>query len=503
MILETLEKYNQIVIQVHDNPDADAVGSGYAIYRYFLSKGKDVRLVYGGKNEISKSNMKLMLSELEIPLEYVGESEDIGNPELLLTVDCQYGQGNVQHFTGQNIAMIDHHNTGRQSDDMAEIRSNLVSCATICYSLLKQAGFCVNEDINVATALYYGLYMDSNQLAEISHPLDRDMVDFLVYDKVLVTRFKFANFSISELETAGIAITNNNYIESNRTAIVKSEPCDPNILGVIGDFVIQVDSIDVCIIYNQCFGGYKLSVRSCALDVGANELVCFITRGIGNGGGHLTKAGGFISGSEYANQHGDMEIEEYFRNKLNEYYDGYNVVKYTDPSPDYSEYGLYRKKAAIYGYVKSADVFGGAGVECKVRTIEGDVFITTGDNTYLMIGYLGEVYPIERETFDSKYKAMDETFVKEFEYAPTIIHMGKGEIRDLMPYARQCLCKAGTPMYAKSLDKYTKVFTKWDYEGYMAGNQGDMLCYSKADHRDVYIVRKDIFDMTYEKFEEE
>ena len=57
MVLTDLEKYNQIVIQVHDNPDADAVGAGHAIYRYFQSKGKDVRLVYGGKYEISKSNM--------------------------------------------------------------------------------------------------------------------------------------------------------------------------------------------------------------------------------------------------------------------------------------------------------------------------------------------------------------------------------------------------------------------------------------------------------------
>ena len=52
MRLADLEKYNQIVIQVHDNPDADAVGSGYAIYRYFQEKGKEVRLVYGGKYAI-------------------------------------------------------------------------------------------------------------------------------------------------------------------------------------------------------------------------------------------------------------------------------------------------------------------------------------------------------------------------------------------------------------------------------------------------------------------
>ena len=137
MVLKSLEKYNQIVIQVHDNPDADAVGSGYALYRYFQAQGKDVRLVYSGKYTIGKSNMILLISELEIPIEYVSE---LDNPELLITVDCQYGEGNVQKFEAQNIAMIDHHSTGRLSGEMEEIRSHLVSGATICYIMLKEAG---------------------------------------------------------------------------------------------------------------------------------------------------------------------------------------------------------------------------------------------------------------------------------------------------------------------------------------------------------------------------
>lgn len=210
MILTDLTRFKQIVIQLHDNPDADAAGSGYALYRYFRAFGRDVRLVYGGRNAVSKSNMKLMISELDIPLEHIAELEP---PELLLTVDCQYGEGNVQRFEAQNVAVIDHHKTGRQSDSMAEIRSHLVSCSTLCYAMLKDAGFDVNGDVRIATALYYGLYMDSNQLSEISHPLDRDMIDLLRYDKTLVSRLKFANFSMSELETAGLAISHNNYIE--------------------------------------------------------------------------------------------------------------------------------------------------------------------------------------------------------------------------------------------------------------------------------------------------
>ena len=40
MKLGSLLKYNNIIIQMHDNPDADAVGSGFALYKYFESNGK-------------------------------------------------------------------------------------------------------------------------------------------------------------------------------------------------------------------------------------------------------------------------------------------------------------------------------------------------------------------------------------------------------------------------------------------------------------------------------
>lgn len=503
MKLIDLDKYHQIVIQLHDNPDADAVGSGYAMYEYFKSGGKDVRMIYGGANVVSKSNMKLMISELGIPLVYVGVKdgevtgrEELGNPELLITVDCQYGEGNVQLFDAQNVAVIDHHRTGRQSGKMAEIRSNLISCATVCYELLTVAGFEVNANVKVATALYYGLYMDSNQLSEINHPLDRDMVDFLQYDKGLINRLKYANFNISELETAGAAITGNKYLPKYRVAIVKSEPCDPNILGVIGDFVIQVDVIDVCIIYSKCPGGYKFSIRSCLLEVTANELIAFITAGIGNGGGHLTKAGGFINGNSFRSEYGAINMEMFLNDKIEEYYDSYDVIYYNCDNVDLIGFAEYRKKQGVYGYVRCTDMFA-PGTECKVRTLEGDVFVTSSDEIYLMIGYRGETYPIEKSIFEKKYRATDNRFCKEYEYAPSIINVEEGKSYDLMSYAKECVSLTKASVMARQLEKYTKVFTKWDYESYMTGIKGDMLCYVKDNLKDVYVVTKDIFLETY------
>ena len=60
MKLSDLLVYNEIWIQCHDNPDPDAIGSGFALYVYYRSMGKYVRLFYSGKNRISKNNLLIM-----------------------------------------------------------------------------------------------------------------------------------------------------------------------------------------------------------------------------------------------------------------------------------------------------------------------------------------------------------------------------------------------------------------------------------------------------------
>ena len=95
MRLSDFLEYNDIVIQCHDNPDADALASGYGVYVYLKAHGKNVKFVYGGRFELQKSNLLLMINKLSIPIKYVKE---LDKPELLIMVDCQYDGGNVAHF---------------------------------------------------------------------------------------------------------------------------------------------------------------------------------------------------------------------------------------------------------------------------------------------------------------------------------------------------------------------------------------------------------------------
>ena len=133
MKLRDLLKYKDIVIQCHDNPDADALASGYAVFKYLESRGKKPRLVYGGRNVIRKSNLVLMIKELEIPVEHVVR---IDKPELLVTVDCQYEAGNVTRFDAWNVAVIDHHIQAGQLPENSIVREKLGSCSTLVWSML-------------------------------------------------------------------------------------------------------------------------------------------------------------------------------------------------------------------------------------------------------------------------------------------------------------------------------------------------------------------------------
>ena len=82
MRLSDLLKYNDIVIQCHDNPDADALASGFALYTFLKSKGKEPEFLYRGVHPISKSNLQIMVEELKIPVVYAPEYDRV--PDVLL-----------------------------------------------------------------------------------------------------------------------------------------------------------------------------------------------------------------------------------------------------------------------------------------------------------------------------------------------------------------------------------------------------------------------------------
>ena len=123
MKLHELLKFNDIVIQCHDNPDADALASGYGLWWYLSKMGKNPRFIYRGRNEVRKSNLRIMIDRLDIPVSY--EPDFMLIPELLVTVDCQYGEKNVTLTKAETVAVIDHHQVAGKLTALSEVRSGM------------------------------------------------------------------------------------------------------------------------------------------------------------------------------------------------------------------------------------------------------------------------------------------------------------------------------------------------------------------------------------------
>ncbi|MCR5281766.1 MAG: DHH family phosphoesterase [Lachnospiraceae bacterium] len=505
MYLRELLQYDDIVIQCHDNPDADALASGLALYRYLQKRGKNPRFLYRGLNRISKGNLLIMKEKLEIPIRYEPDFE--GEAELLVTVDCQYGQRNVSAIQARNIAVIDHHQSMEELPPLSEVRSNIGSCSTVIWDMLQKEGFSVDTDSLLSTALYYGLYTDTNKLSEVSHPLDRDMRDSLTVNKSLITEMSNSSISLDELKLTGKAIFDYEYHGKNKCLLIRADRCDPNVLGVISDFAMETVGVDICLAYFVSEQEIKFSVRSCIREVHANELAAFLAEGIGGGGGHMTKAGGTIRPEKlqkaYTGPLTDTEdiVSEVFSERLNAYLSMYRVLYARDTLLDTSEMKLYEKLPQKLGCVKLTEIFP-AGTTVEIRTLEGDIDVQVQEDIYLMIGIEGEVYPIKKEKLESSYRMDDSPYDRTFEYTPSIKEILTGERKSVLGGAHSVISKGGVRIWAKPLTEHIKLFTAWDEEKYYSGKPGDYIARREDDLHDIYIISGSLFDQLYRGIEE-
>jgi phosphoglycolate phosphatase len=482
MKLSELAVHKNIVLQMHNIPDADTVSCAYVLQKYFEQHNCKAKIIYGGKMKITKPSLIIFIEALGIEMELVSE---IPAADLLITVDCQYAAGNVQKFPCKKFAVIDHHISEITENEFCEINPTLGSCATLVHSMLLRERDSADflKDEKISTALYYGLYTDTNGLTEVRHPLDRDLSE-VYFDKALMKKLRNANLTMPELSIVSEALKVFEVVED--IALFKAQPCDPNILGFSSDIAMQVESLDACVVFSNIGDGLKLSVRCCSREYMANEVAAFLCEGFGSGGGNLEKAGGFLKNSE-----------EYLISRLKEYLVAFDKIYAGKTAIDFASMKRYKKLQIPVGFAKCEDLFQD-GTKITVRTMEGDLDLIAKENIYFMIGIEGEVYPILREKFEKNYIAMEDEYQQNFEYPPMVINRLTGRKQGISRFAKICFPRDQKIIKARQIEKLTKVFTYWDTEKYFSGKPGDFLAANETDLGDCYIVNERIFYKTYE-----
>lgn len=309
MILKKILTFDRVTVQCHDYPDADALASGFGLWRFLTDRGKDVRLVYSGP-PIQKPNLLKMVRDLNIPVEHRPDPQPVGG--LLVTVDGQCGAGNVSPIRAPQTAVIDHHLQEIELPVLCDLRPDLGSCATLVWRLLLDHGH--RPGGALATALYYGLFTDTG--GHLQHPLDQDMWRTLEPDQRLIQGLLRSNLTLADLTLAAQALSRLEYHVQGRFALVEVPPCDPNLLGFISDTALQVDMVDIAVVFSPLSQGIKFSVRTASADINASELAVWLAGTRGGGGGGREKAGGLIDQVKFGAAYGAMPLADFFAREL-------------------------------------------------------------------------------------------------------------------------------------------------------------------------------------------
>ncbi|MDR0473503.1 MAG: DHH family phosphoesterase [Treponema sp.] len=283
---------DEVFIQPHNVPDPDAIAESLGLY-YLLAQKKKKKLAIVYDQEIEKANSLKMLELFKVPIIQAADALTLGTEDWAVLVDTQKGNSNTTDLPTDEVAAIDHHEfTGDKGYRFMDIRPGAGSCSSIIADWFFENS--IEPPRLVATALLYGIFMDTDNLTRGTSDFDIDMFYRLyrLSDIEMIVELKGNELSVSDLDL---------YAEAFKTveiydelAFLRLRNVNDSLLGAAGDLVVSVAGVNIVIAYAIRETGIKLSIRSTCQKVKANNLARHLVEGYGVGGGHDNMAGGFI-----------------------------------------------------------------------------------------------------------------------------------------------------------------------------------------------------------------
>ena len=296
-----MEKLNQLIslchgqhvyIQTHNFPDPDAIASAYGLQQLLALYGVASQLCYDGR--IDRLNASKMLDTFQIRMSpYEELSSHMKETDPILSVDTQKLAGNTTDFIGDEVACIDHHPTFVPMEYHYQDIRMVGACASLIAEYYVRSGN--TPDRNVATALLYGIKMDTLQFTRGVTPLDIEMFGFLfpLCDQEVLADLERTNMDFSDLKAYGEAIERIELYDKIGFSCIPFS-CPDALIAILSDFILALIEVEVAVVFSFREDGIKLSVRSEDPDIHAGDLLHEALKGLGSGGGHAVMGGGLI-----------------------------------------------------------------------------------------------------------------------------------------------------------------------------------------------------------------
>jgi nanoRNase/pAp phosphatase (c-di-AMP/oligoRNAs hydrolase) len=295
-LLGGLDCYRRVIVVMHDNPDPDAIATGWGV-KVLIDEilGIPTRVIGGGA--IVRAENRHMVDLLEPPIELLDEF-DFDDQTAAILVDC--GVEATNHIlTRRSVApyaIIDHHAlTGKVSDaPFVDIRADVAASASIVASYLREQGVCPGPKL--ATAMLYAVRSETCAYESHYSALDRSILPWLMETGEPELLAEIENAPLQRSYYGDLLLALQSTFFYNDVAVCFLPRADgAEIVGEVADLLIRCQTIHKVLCGAAIDGNLLLSARTQHVQDSAVGMIRETLEGIGGSGGHSHRAGGKIT----------------------------------------------------------------------------------------------------------------------------------------------------------------------------------------------------------------
>jgi len=314
-IREILKVNRKLLTVVWGNPDPDSISCSLALQELTRDDVEVSEIAYTG--DFTRQENLAMKQNLKIPMKKLSPALLEGSPTIA-TVDAQ------PSFFAENGALpfdivIDHHPT-TQMDTVrfTDVRPTYGATATIFTEYFLYTGKKMSR--RLATALFYGLKTDTNNLTRKVHDADVEAFRYLRTraDENMIRNIELSQMPMSTLDTFSIAISNRKVIRDVAFSYIGHRE-NPDEAVYLVDLFIKLSGITWAVV--ACRTDEKMVVlfRTDGLRRHAGKVAEETFLEYGTAGGHRTMARAELRierVQEEVNGLNDVALERWLLGKL-------------------------------------------------------------------------------------------------------------------------------------------------------------------------------------------
>lgn len=295
-LLAILAGKKNILVTSHMHPDPDAIASAVGMKVLLEQKLPDAKISMSIKGSIQGGINNSFLQQIDLKLT-PWDDATLTRYDAIVLLDAQpvfAGCPVPQSFA--LTAVIDHHRSvgGRKPKcPFCDIRTDVGATSSIVFSYFMEQE--VPIDKSLAALLLYAIESDLAGAAGQPGELDNVALSSLTLlaDTRKLYQMRYADLPQSLFVAYATGITHAVYYD-NALVTHLGEIDTTEKPALVADFLLRFEPIEWCLVTAMYEGKLILSLRTADPKASAADLMRRLIKNLGQGGGHRTKAGGFI-----------------------------------------------------------------------------------------------------------------------------------------------------------------------------------------------------------------